>query len=229
MKSKWYELKESAIKLRRNGLSIIKVEKQLGIPRSTLSGWFKDIKLTKRQREVLLKNKFDALKEARKKAVLWHNAQKNKRMEEAKKAARETLKNIDIHNHAFLELALAFLYLGEGAKKYCQTALGSSDPIILQFFLAALKNIYGIDLNNIKCELGLRADQDPEEMKHYWSETLGLPINNFKQINIDKRTAGSATYPHYKGVCHLRCGNVAIQRKLMILANSFCEKIISNQ
>jgi hypothetical protein len=229
MKSRWYELKEKAIELRRDGLSIIKIEKQLGIPRSTLSGWLKDIELTKKQKEILLKNKFDALREARKKAVIWHNAQKNKRIEEAKTGAEKTLKTINIHNNAFLELALAFLYLGEGAKKQCQTALGSSDPVILQFFLAALKNVYNINSANIKCELGLRADQDPNEMKHYWSKTLGIPIDNFKQINTDKRTIGSVTYPNYKGVCHLKCGNVAIQRKLMFLANSFCDKIISKK
>ncbi|MFA6973622.1 MAG: hypothetical protein WC238_02665 [Parcubacteria group bacterium] len=208
---------------------MIKIEKSLGIPRSTLSGWFKDITLSKKQESILLKNKFDALREARKKAVLWHNAQKNRRIKEAEEATKETLKTIDVHNIAFLELALAFLYLGEGAKKHCQTALGSSDPMILQFFLAALKNVYNVDLNTIKCELGLRADQNPEKMKLYWSKTLGLPLNNFKQVNIDKRTLGKATYPHYKGVCHLRCGHVAIQRKLMLLADAFCKKIISKK
>jgi hypothetical protein len=227
MKSKWYELKADAILLRKRGLSIGKVESRLGIPRSTLSGWLKNIELTKEQREKLLKNWKKGLEKARRKAVLWHNAQKNKRLREAEEAAKETLKNIDIDNHAVLELALAFLYLGEGSKKNMQTSIGSSDPMILKFFLASLKTIYSIDVDNIKCELGLRADQSPEKMKHYWARALGLPIDNFKQINVDKRTKGSATYSYYKGVCHLRCGNIAIQRRLILLANSFCEKIIS--
>jgi len=38
MKSKWYELKPDAIKLRKKGFSIGKIERRLGIPRSTLSG-----------------------------------------------------------------------------------------------------------------------------------------------------------------------------------------------
>ena len=53
MKSKWYELKENAIKLRQQGFSIGKIERDLGIPRSTLSGWLKNIKLTARQKELL--------------------------------------------------------------------------------------------------------------------------------------------------------------------------------
>lgn len=227
MKSMWYELKEDATLLRRSGLSIGKIENQLGIPRSTLSGWFRDIELTKKQKEKLLQNQKTALIKARKKAVLWHNAQKNKRLGEAEDAARKTLKSIDITNHAFLDLALAFLYLGEGSKRHAETALGSSDPNILKFFLAGLKNIYNIDANKIKCELYLRADQDPDKIRHYWSKTLDIPLNNFKQINIDKRTRGIATYSYYKGVCNLRCGNVAIQRKLVSLASLFSEKIIS--
>jgi transcriptional regulator with XRE-family HTH domain len=228
MKSQWYELKENAIALRKHGLSMIKIEKDLGIPRSTLSGWFKNIPLTKKQKKKLSNNKLRALVQARKNAVLWHNAQKRNRLETAEKDARKTLISIDPSNPVFLELALAFLYLGEGSKKNIETALGSSDPKILKLFLAGLKNIYNIDPNKIRCELYLRADQNPDKIKNYWSKELRIPLNNFKQVNIDKRTIGTITYPHYKGVCNLRCGNVAIQRKLVSLANLFCEKITSN-
>jgi len=117
MKSRWYELKGNAIRLRKKGFSIVKIERQLGIPRSTLSGWFKDIKLSQKQKEKLLNNKYRALANARKKAVLWQNLQKKKRLQEAKKTAQKTLKNINISNPDILELALAFLYLGEGLKK----------------------------------------------------------------------------------------------------------------
>ena len=45
MQSKWFELKPTAVKLRRKGFSIGKIEYNLGIPRSTLSGWLKNIEL----------------------------------------------------------------------------------------------------------------------------------------------------------------------------------------
>lgn len=226
MKSRWYELKGKAQFLRKQGLSIGKVEKRLKIPRSTLSGWFKNINLNKKQKEKILKNWKKDLVKARKKAVVWHNKQKQKRLDEAEISAKETLTKINISNQAFFELALAFLYFGEGSKKNTETAIGSSDAKILKFFLAGLKKIYHLDISKIKCELHLRADQDSNKARHYWAKALNLPVDNFKQINIDKRTKG-ATYPYYKGVCHLRCGHVAIQRKLMLLASLFCERIIS--
>lgn len=228
MKSKWYELKPNAIKLRKNGVSIGKIEQRLGIPRSTLSGWLKDIRLTQRQKEKLLQNWKNGLRKARGKAVLWHNAQKERRMQEAKNEARKTLEKINIDDPSIIELALAMLYLGEGSKKHEEIAIGNTNPLILQFFLAILKNVYSFDVKKIRCELYLRADQSIEEMKHFWARTLKLPLSSFKQAHKDKRTKGSKTYSYYKGVCNIRYGNAASQRKLIYLSNLFCQKIIEN-
>lgn len=228
MESKWHHLKKKAIQLRKQGLSIGSIENVLGISRSTLSGWFRDVKLSEQQKNKLLQNWRNALITARKKAVLWHNSQKAKRLEEAKNAANETLRRINLKSRDILELALAILYLGEGAKKTVETALGSSDPKILKFYLFVLKNVYNLDDKKIRCELYLRADQDPQEIKKFWVKELKLPIENFKYVNLDKRTRGSKTFPNYKGVCQLRCSNVAIQRKLLYLSNQFCEQVIKN-
>src|SRR3989344_1299050 len=228
MKSKWYGLKEKAIKLRKSGLSLGKVERRLGVPKSTLSSWFKNVELSTKQKEKLNNDWKNALVKARVKAVLWHNAQKEKRLLEAKNSALKTLEKINIKNQSILELALAMLYLGEGSKINTEPALGSSNPLILKFFLKIIKDIYKIGNNKIKCELGLRADQNPQKMKIFWAKSLKLPIKNFYRINVDKRTIGFKTYPYYKGVCHVRCGNSAVQRKLIYLANLFCNKSIEN-
>lgn len=225
MRSKWYYLKEKAIKLRRQGLSMNVIERRYGIARSTLSGWFKKVRLTQAQNKKLSQNSKIGLIVARKKAVLWHNERKRQRFKEAELQALGTLENINTHDKHLLELALAILYLGEGDKTTGETGLGSSDPLILKFFISCLKKIYNFDLNRIRCELHLRADQDPKKIKSFWAKELKLPLNNFKQISFDKRTIGSKTYPYYKGVCALRCGNVAIQRRLSYLANFFCKEI----
>ena len=71
----------------------------------------------------------------------------------------------------------------------------------------------------------LRADQNPILIKQYWSKELNIPLENFTSISVDKRTIGSSTYPTYNGVCVLRCGNIAIQRRLLYLARNFCKEI----
>lgn len=226
MISRWCDKKEKAIKLRKKGISIVRIENELGIPRSTLSGWFKGVKLTEKQKKKLEMNKNNGLIKARKKAVIWHNTQKEKRLKEAKKEALKTLNKININDKNILDLALAILYLGEGSKKNLETSMGSSNSSILRFFIVALRSIYNIDINKIRCELYLRADQNPILIKNFWSKELNLPLSNFKQVNIDNRTKGTKTYYDYKGVCSLRCGNVAIQRKLMFLSDEFIKNIV---
>lgn len=157
---------------------------------------------------------------ARKRAVVWHRTQKEARLEKARDEAQTILMQIPTENVHILELALAILYLAEGSKRNTETALGSSDAKTLSFFLYALKRIYDFNISSVRAELYLRADQDPEKMKRYWSKELRLPLRNFKQVNLDKRSVGN-TYPRYKGVCSLRCGNVAIQRRLVYLAEAY--------
>lgn len=227
MISRWLNQKPEAIALRRKGKSIKDIEKMLGIPRSTLSGWFKSVLLTKKQQDELNKKRKQALVSARAKAVRWHNAQKSNRLEKVAHIATEVLSGIP-KNVTTLELALAFLYLGEGAKTGLRTSLGSSDARIAKFFVQCLKTIYSVPTENIKCYLHLRADQNSEKMKYYWSKELKLPLSNFKKPSFDKRTVGKSTYPQYKGVCSIECGKVEIQRRLMYIADGFCDSVVQD-
>lgn len=117
MISMWFELKEKAVGLRKTGLSIKKIENELGIPRSTLSGWFRYVELSESQKEKLRRDWRNGLITARQKAAIWHKNRKEERIACAKKEALETLSRIDNKDHALLELALSILYLGEGSKK----------------------------------------------------------------------------------------------------------------
>jgi hypothetical protein len=223
MRSQWFEYKEAAISLRKTGMSMTVIERKLGIPRSTLSGWFKSVPLTEEQRISLMKNKQDGWKVARQNAVIAHKAAKLKRLEAAKLEAEAVLEKIDMSKEV-LDLAFAMLYLGEGAKGDA-TSIASSDPKILRFVIKVLIINYSLRPEDIRCDLHLRWDQNGEELKQFWSKELSIPIDRFKYVAYDKRSAGRATYEHYKGVCVLVCGNVAIQRKLMYLYNLFCDRV----
>jgi hypothetical protein len=221
MSSKWSDLKPEAMRLRKLGKSLPHIHQALGIPKSTLSYWLKDVKLTAKQKEKLHQDWLNALVTARKEAVKWHQSEKQKRIDFAERTADNILDEIDINNRHILELSLAVLYLAEGSKKNLETALGSSDLNTLRFFLKSLRILYDLDIAKVRCELYLRYDQDPDELKRYWAKELSLPLSNFTQVNLDKRTIGRETYGHYKGVCSLRCGNVAIRRRLVFLAEKY--------
>lgn len=225
MQSKWFDIKTRALQMRIDGKSIREVERSLGIPRSTLSGWFKNIILTEEQRKILESNRINSLVEARKMALIWHHKQKEKRLQKADKDAFRTLSKVNTSNLYTRELCLSMLYLGEGLKTKSGTGLGNSNPMILKFFMRMLIDQYNIDIKKIKCSLHIRADQDPNKLQRYWAEDLGIPIENFTAFSIDKRTEGRNTYPSYRGVCVIHCGNISLQRKLLSLSRQFCEKI----
>lgn len=225
MVSRWAHLKGRAVSMRRHGASVRDIENRLGIPRSNLSYWFRGVVLSKHHKQLLQKRHEKALIAARKEAVKWHNGQKAARMTDARRSALESLTRIDQSSNAIIELALSILYLGEGMKKSGMTSMGNSDPLILRFFVRTLNHLYAIPLEAMRCELHLRSDQDQKHLVRYWSKTLGIPARNFGKTSLDIRTKGRPTYPHYKGVCIVRCGRVAIQRKLVYIANTFCENI----
>lgn len=225
MKSQWYELKEQAIALRKTGMSMTVIEQKLTIPRSTLSGWFRDITLTEEQRQRLLINKQVGWKKARQRALESHRARKALRLLDAKRKAVETLDRIELSDEV-LDLAFAMLYLGEGAKSG-STSLASSDPKILRFVLSVLKRNYGITSDMVRCDLHLRMDQNEALAKEYWGNELRLPPEAFRNIAHDRGSLGTATNDHYNGVCVLYCGSIAIQRKLIFLYTLFCDKVSS--
>lgn len=222
MVSRWFSLKDEVIKLRKKGTSIGVINKTYGIPKSTLSVWFKDIKLTTEQRNNIYKNASSKMEMARSKAVLWHNKQKEDRLNKAKLEADIILNDLDLRNNNILELALSFLYLGEGAKKDV-TSLGNTNPLILKFFIRSVRRVFPNSKLG-KFELHLRSDQDDKEEINYWSKELDIDKNNFTYIK-DKRIAKSKTYPDYHGVCVVRFTEVSIQRRLVFLSHKFCNII----
>ncbi len=224
MFSKFHKKRDKAIQLRKLGKSIRSIESALSIPRSTLSGWFKNITLSTSQKKILKQQWLDGLKIGRNKAVLWHNKQKANRIGAAKNQALTILKQVN-DDDATLELSLAMLYLGEGSKKN-RFSIGNSDPRILKFFVKSIVRLYDAELNKIRCDLNLRADQNIKELKAYWSQKLEIPLSCFRTASLDQRTMGSKTYPHYMGVCQVSYPGLALQRRLLFIAELYCDRVV---
>ncbi len=218
-------LKTKILTLRKSGVSLTAIHKEYGVPKSTLHYWFRDVKLSTHQAHHLKKSSLLGLAKARQSATKWHNDQKIFRLQTAEQEALRVISNIDMSNKHILELALAILYLGEGTKAKLDTGIGSSNPLILKFFITCLNSLYSVPTKDIRCELHLRADQNPKTMIAYWSKELKVPSKNFTKPYLDKRTEGTKTHDSYKGVCMVRCGRVAIQRKLVYIANRFCTQV----
>lgn len=217
--------KSKAVLLRKSGKSIREIEILLGIPRSTLSGWLKDVVLTDIQREKLNQQWVQALIKARVGAVLYHREGKRKRMEKAQKDAQVVFSLINDQDVNVLKLALAMLYAGEGHKKAGETSLGNSDPKILRTYIALIDRTYGLNKSKLRLYLSLRADQDFKKELEFWSKSLNVGVEYFNKIaQYDKRTIGRKTFDDYHGVCVVRYYDVSIKRELMALTDLFFDR-----
>ncbi|MDP3883282.1 MAG: hypothetical protein Q8Q48_04510 [Candidatus Staskawiczbacteria bacterium] len=215
--------KNSAIKLRREGKSYRDIESILSVNRSTLSGWLKNIVLTKDQKNKLHNNWLNSLVVARKKAVLWHNKGRNERREKAKKEVEEFILNIDLDKN-IQEIILAAFYLAEGGKTENNFALANSNPEFLKSVATLLRNVFILDESKFRCCLHLRKDQDDQVLKNFWSEHLNIPKSKFLKTQFDKRTI-KKTYDHYKGVCVLIYYDMALQRRILYLGQEILNNI----
>lgn len=223
MISQWSNLKDKVVKLRKEGTSIGVINKKYGIPKSTLSCWFRKIKLSKRQKNKIYKEASVKMENARKKALLWHHSQKESRILKAKLEADSVINKINTNNIFVLELALSLLYLGEGSKDSL-TSMGNANPLVLIFFIKATKRIHPMAKLG-RCQLHLRSDQNVSNEINYWSKELSIDKNQFDFIK-DKRIVKSKTYSSYHGVCVIRFTEIAIQRRLVFLSHNFCNIIV---
>jgi len=221
MESKWFKLKNKAIFLRKKGLSIRYIENQLGIPRSTLSGWFKNIKLNKKQKDKLHQDWIDALFEARKKAAIVHKKQGHNRREAIRREVKDFFSDINIDKKT-AELVMATFYLAEGTKKENCFVFANSNAEILKGIIKLLRFSHKIEESKLRCCLHLRKDQNERQSIKYWSDILSIPEIRFLKTQFDKRTI-KKTYESYKGVCVIYYYDMALQRRILYTG----EKILS--
>jgi len=225
MESKHLALKSRATSLRKRGLSLGYIENKLKIPRSTLSGWCKNIKLSKKQKEKLFNNWKNGLANARVKAALWHKKDGDNRRLAIRRDVKNFISGINI-DKKIGELIMAIFYLAEGGKKENNFSLANSNPDILKGIINLLRFLYKIDESKFRCVLHLRNDQDEKILKDFWSKTLNIPTIKFLKTQFDKRTI-KKTYDHYKGVCVLIYYDMALERRILYLGDEIL-RIVNN-
>lgn len=200
------KLKEKAIKLRKRGKTYLEIQKilKVAIPKSTLSYWCSKVKLPKRHQDKIRKIVLNNTQRGREVALVVNRIKREKYLQsvaDRNKHLIAVLKNKDT-----AKIALAVLYLGEGAKNYKRGSMmfGNSDPFIINLFLHLLRYCYDIDESKFRCTLLCRADQNIKKLERFWSQITKIPSLRFYKTRIDPRTIGKPSKKlDYKGVCKI--------------------------
>lgn len=86
-----------------------------------------------------------------------------------------------------LFIAGVALYLGEGAKtRSWDLSLANSDPRILKLWVRFLEIICSVPPENLKARISCYDDLDYQELLAFWSETLGIPVENFERPTVKR-------------------------------------------
>lgn len=178
-----FELRIQARDLRKQGVSVKTIAKQLGVSKGTASIWVRDIILTVEQLEALRQSSIIGSERGRLKSALLKKEQRLKRFEDGKILGKETIGKLTDRE---LLIAGIALYWAEGCKKTQRFELCNSDPKMIQFFLHWLRTCLSVENQDIKCCVGINIAHETREqiVKDYWSKLTGLPLTQFTKTSF---------------------------------------------
>jgi len=205
-----------AIKLRKQNKSYNEISKLLGIPKSTMHYWFKNLRWSKIIKKQLTKK---ALRLATKQMKAIARANK-KRWHEWRKEYRERAKKeFPAMKSNPLFVAGLMLYWGEGTKNpKTPIQLSNIDPKMIRLFKKFLLNICDIDKSQLRLALTLYPDLSKDKCKNFWSKKIGIPLEQIEkpQVIYGRHPTKRLEY----GVCSIRVrASSGIKEKITLWTN----------
>jgi len=170
--------RERAVTLRRQGYSYSLIAEKLGVPKSTLSDWLRDIPFEPNQ-ETLARIRRGPLKSGE-----THRLKRQQQVEQMAVLAREELGNIERRDRLIAGIAL---YWADGTKSNEDVRFTNSDPQQVRFMMNWFRECCGVPDECFRIGLHLYPDIDPDEAIQYWAEITGLPPKQFYRPQVDRR------------------------------------------
>lgn len=171
--------------MRKRGLSYSEIENRLHVPKSTLSYWLKNIKLTQEQAKKLDDKKIETARANSQKKI----SRTSRMIEEIKNSSSQDIKKISKKE---LWLMGIILYWKHGNKSDLKKGLhfSSANPHMIKLFLKWLKEVGEIRDEEIKFDIfaGRKTDKDKDkdEVIKYWAQVTGFPKSYFSRAYCQK-------------------------------------------
>jgi len=189
-----------AIDMRKRGFSYSEIGNRIHIPKSTLSYWLKNIKLTPEQTQKLNDKRIEVAKANALKKI----SKTAKTIEEIKNSSAQDIKEISKKE---LWLMGVVLYWKNGNRGDLKKGVhfSSSDPAMINLFLKWLREVGGVEDKEIKFHIfikrrGFKTSVDKknkmvDESIDFWSKATGVPKSHFSNIYFQKTNRGNNPQP----------------------------------
>lgn len=217
--------KFKAYKLRVAGKSYSEIKKLLGIPKATLSGWFKELELPEKARERLTQRAYRKSMAA----ILKHNhaqthiAQQNAR--NIRNCARSEIINLTDKDLLMLGISL---YWAEGYKRpkvvkgkiktSHPVSLSNSDPGLVKIFLRFLREVCNINEEKIKGQIRVYEHHNEAYLLNFWSQTTNIPFERLETYKNGVSISSQRRRPYNilpYGTIQIRVNSTQLYHKIM--------------
>jgi Homeodomain-like domain len=159
--------RQQARRLRRTGLPQAEIAARLGVSRSSVSLWVRDVEFSAPVRPPPRGRRRDP------------NALQRRRQAEIDRLVEEGRVRIgQLTEREFLVAGVA-LYAGEGTKRDGAVRFANSDPRMILFFCGWLRRFFEIDESRLRIRLYLHQGLDLAATISYWSALTGIPPSQF--------------------------------------------------
>ncbi|UZE93236.1 MAG: helix-turn-helix domain-containing protein [Candidatus Nealsonbacteria bacterium] len=207
------KLKLKARELRKKGLSVKTIQKRLGVSRSSVSLWVRDIQLSRKQLERLYLNKRTG---ALKGSIIGAKKKQREREELTRKLiakGKKEVGNISKHDRFIAGISL---YYGEGGKTDGDVSITNSDPKAIKFMANWLREFCKVSEKRLRGSLYIHDNLNRIEAKKYWSKITKIPLKQFTKTYIAKNNPHRLRkVKHRYGVFRIKISDVNLHRRIM--------------
>ena len=213
------ELQMQARSLRLKGYSIKELHQMLGVSKSSISEWVRDVKLSKKAQARLIQN-YTKGQIASQKSIQEKTKQKNL---EANRFAFSIVEQVDPSCEMAL-LLCALIYQCEGSKNIRDSiTFTNSDPYMIKTFLFLFRQGFVVDEKKFRVLMHLHRYHNEKTQKKFWSKIASIPIEQFNKTYL-KPNNEKYKKEGYQGCIQIRYNDVVIGRKLQAIAKMFMER-----
>ncbi len=170
--------KPEAIKLRSAGYTYSMITAELGIARSTLSTWFKDVPFTPNE------NAKERIRSGRLKYGLRRKQERDTERADLSEVGRSDIGRLNTRDLWMIGLGL---WLGEGSKTTEQIRFSNANPDVIKIWMRWLREVCNLSDSNIVARMHLYPDSNEASCRDYWQGITGLSENQFKKTQFDRR------------------------------------------
>jgi hypothetical protein len=197
--------------MRRCGASLATIQRALGVAKSTVSLWVRDIPLDEEHRRAL-EAANPALNGREVGQRAWSRACRDER-HRAQQHGRVFARRGDA-----LHCAGCMLFWGEGSKERNGVIFTNTDVDMLRFFLRFLTESYGVrkDVIRLRINCHLGNGLTVGEIGEWWLDRLGLPRSCLRASVINRASSASnrVRRPLLHGTAQLRVGSTWIVQSI---------------